>query len=68
MGAKYLPEAAAEIAGGQGWSDSSIIMLMSEFIESVGQTAQLTQFLSDRAADENDENLDEAGAHESGQE
>jgi hypothetical protein len=52
MAAKYLPMEAGIIAAGQGWTDSSIVMHLAGYIESIGQSAGLTDYLSARAAEE----------------
>lgn len=54
-----LPEAAGEIAGGQGWDDESIVIHLAGFISSQGLDDELTQYLDKVAAEENADFVDE---------
>lgn len=54
MGAKYLPSPADDIAAGQGWSDSMIIMHLANFIQKRCLISELAVHLSEQASLEND--------------
>lgn len=61
---KHLPEAAGEIAGGQGWDEESLVIHLAGFISSKGLDEELTQYLSQAAAEEEfglDEDYDDQG-------